>query len=132
MLKWRTFRPLPGKGPEPLRGRKSAVVRGRTASCPLYPDATYVIAYGSRLRPIAGDHLPMQDSDQPATRRVEVHFGLEERAIVVDVDDSGSGADIGDAVVEALEASDVDDAVRHLRARIGGGSTTVRLVRGRQ
>jgi hypothetical protein len=74
----------------------------------------------------------MEDTHTPAvTRRVEVHFGLEERAIVVDID-GDSEADVGDAVVEALEARDVDDAVRHLRARIGSGATSVRLVRARQ
>jgi hypothetical protein len=57
----------------------------------------------------------MANPTAETTRRVEVHFALEDEALIIDVEDGDASA--VDDLLKALDAADVDEAEGLLQER---------------
>ena len=68
----------------------------------------------------------MSDSSSDGTRRVEMHFALDDQALVLEVSEDPDGDDV-DQLIGALEAIDIDDAEHRLRRTSTGPTAIGRL-----
>ena len=55
----------------------------------------------------------MSDSTVDHARRVEVHFALDDEAMVLEISEDPDGEDV-DQLIGALHATDIDEAERRL------------------
>jgi hypothetical protein len=72
----------------------------------------------------------MSDSTVDHGRRVEVHFALEDAAMVLELDEVPHGEDV-DELIGALHASDIDEAERRLASTASGPRPVGRMGSGR-
>jgi hypothetical protein len=84
--------------------------------------ADFMIARDMRCRRLA----VMSDSNPDDTRRVEVHFALDDQALVLEISESAEGQDV-DELIEALQAADIDDAEHRLQRTATGAKAIGRL-----
>jgi hypothetical protein len=68
----------------------------------------------------------MSDSTPDHTRRVEVHFALDDQALVLEVSENAESEDV-DQLLDALEAVDINDAEHRIQRTSTGAKTIGRL-----